>query len=820
MAGRPERPTNTASQHGETKDPTTTRKNTRICIKHLPPALIDPTKLKNHLFNSRQQYFREIPLTVTDCKVLAKRRMAFVGCSTVEASAACVHYLHRSYFRTTQLIVEFALPPKETVTKDQTPTTEPSSSREKYRPPRDTKLIAKRDDKKNQFLEAMGASSEKRSNSRIWSNDDGFVEDVNPTSTNDASADHASNQSESSDTDEDDADAQASSTVNSLNKQTDSDFLRSKTVAAHDLDEESTEHINHESNNHISDDEQDEITPMKPGHDENMENKADDESEIQDASHGTGDDESRTATLTCANRLFVRNLAFDTSEQDLKQFFSKFGTVQECHIPVDDQRSGKGFGFVSFESPSSASSARLALDGTDFQGRLIHILPARPPAANRSPENTSNLTFKERKEMDRRGNSANDQSGWCASHLRGDAVVDNLAARLGIRKGEILPVKDGMSGGDAAVRMALAETAIIEENRSYFAEHGIDMEALVSFSTNGHENSNVRSQTCILVKNLPHDTTTDDLSKTFSLQTSPQRILLPPSRTVAVVEFGHAHDAKRAFKRLAYRRFKNVPLYLEWAPMSSISERHNQQEASPTKSMRSIPDRDEAADTTMEESRGPTTTVYVKNLSFSTTEEELQAVFEQHAGDIRTVRIPMKVAPVKRTSLEMDTNSSQPSLSMGYGFVEFESQDSARMVVKKLQGVLVAGHSLELQIARGSGQRTKRDIPSRPASKIMVRNVPFQANRKDLLQLFGSFGHLKKVRLPKKFDGNHRGFAFVEFVSGKEAAAAMNALSRTHLYGRHLVLEWAEGEDENQGVNKNGWEGETVVRENKKVRYE
>ena len=55
---------------------------------------------------------------------------------------------------------------------------------------------------------------------------------------------------------------------------------------------------------------------------------------------------------------------------------------------------------------------------------------------------------------------------------------------------------------------------------------------------------------------------------------------------------------------------------------------------------------------------------------------------------------------------------------------------------------------------------------------------------------------MKKVRLPKKFDGTHRGFAFCEFVTCKEAQNAMATLSRTHLYGRHLVLEWAEAGDE------------------------
>lgn len=50
------------------------------------------------------------------------------------------------------------------------------------------------------------------------------------------------------------------------------------------------------------------------------------------------------------------------------------------------------------------------------------------------------------------------------------------------------------------------------------------------------------------------------------------------------------------------------------------------------------------------------------------------------------------------------------------------------------------------------------------------------------------------MRLPKKFDGKHRGFAFIEYLSKQDAAKAMEALGNTHLYGRHLVLEWAAEE--------------------------
>jgi multiple RNA-binding domain-containing protein 1 len=50
--------------------------------------------------------------------------------------------------------------------------------------------------------------------------------------------------------------------------------------------------------------------------------------------------------------------------------------------------------------------------------------------------------------------------------------------------------------------------------------------------------------------------------------------------------------------------------------------------------------------------------------------------------------------------------------------------------------------------------------------------------------------------MPKKFAGRTRGFAFAEFVSGREAANAMAALKDTHLLGRRLVLDYAQQDAE------------------------
>ena len=59
---------------------------------------------------------------------------------------------------------------------------------------------------------------------------------------------------------------------------------------------------------------------------------------------------------------------------------------------------------------------------------------------------------------------------------------------------------------------------------------------------------------------------------------------------------------------------------------------------------------------------------------------------------------------------------------------------------------------------------------------------------------YSAHGQLKSVRLPKRFDARSRGFAFLDFVSRREAENVYTTLKHTHLLGRHLVLQWAEEE--------------------------
>ena len=104
--------------------------------------------------------------------------------------------------------------------------------------------------------------------------------------------------------------------------------------------------------------------------------------EARAGSNGVADE--ATGELAEHGRLFVRNLAFDVQEEELETLFAEHGAIAELHVPMDaDTRRGKGFAYVRYESGEDAVIALSLLDGVIFQGRLLHVMPARalPQAA-------------------------------------------------------------------------------------------------------------------------------------------------------------------------------------------------------------------------------------------------------------------------------------------------------------------------------------------------------------------------------------------------------------------------------------------------------
>lgn len=80
-----------------------------------------------------------------------------------------------------------------------------------------------------------------------------------------------------------------------------------------------------------------------------------------------------------STKLFVGNLSFKTTENDLQDAFAACGTVVETNIMMDRMTGRpRGFAFVTMSSPEEAQKAIEALHGKDFDGRALTVNVARP----------------------------------------------------------------------------------------------------------------------------------------------------------------------------------------------------------------------------------------------------------------------------------------------------------------------------------------------------------------------------------------------------------------------------------------------------------
>ncbi|KAE8266335.1 hypothetical protein A4X09_0g6014 [Tilletia walkeri] len=466
------------------------------------------------------------------------------------------------------------------------------------------------------------------------------------------------------------------------------------------------------------------------------------------------------------SRLIVKDLPSYLDEARLKAHFSSQGLVTDVRLMRRPDGTSRRFGFVSYSNEDDAKKALQYFNRTFIDTSRIQVDVARkieeqnPKDAKRGsgvapPDPSSDVeksgkesaaagttdeqakskpqksdTLKQSKLKERRAMAAKDFN-WSTLYMNPDAVATSVADRLGISKADILnpdTIIDGDKGGSsAAVRLALAETRVIQETKEFLTAHGINLD---SFEGAPAE----KSETTMLVKNIPYGTTPDEIRALFARHGEVAQVLLPPAGTLAIVQMTVPSEAKVAFRALVYRRFKDSVLYLEKAPSDLF------------------------------------------------------------------------LGGVEPSS---DTITAVPQRAQ-----------------KAMDGFLLDGHTLNVKFAKrghdaddakasGGGGGGSKKAASSTATKIIIKNLPFETTKKDVRELFAAQGQVRSVRLPKRIDNRPRGFAFVDFVSHREAEAAKEALKHTRLLGRHLVIGWAEEENE-AGTSTAGVGSDAVERQRAK----
>ncbi|RMZ89468.1 hypothetical protein DV736_g3302, partial [Chaetothyriales sp. CBS 134916] len=709
--------------------------STRVFISGLP------SKLTNHQLRA---HFAQ-KFDVTDAHVFPDRRIAFVGLNSHEAAKQAVSYFNRSFIRMSKISVELAKPVD--MKKDGTGQATPISKRSK-RPDRDSDQIKKRKrDVKDDGEDIRGSSAQADA-----------VRKADPAGNPQPSSASRADLGTIDILEVNRKGDETPSDEGPMESTNDSDWLRGKTSRVLDLLEPnevaSADTIAKEDVLAADTTTWAEHRPI-----EQQETSGHPEPAAPDVANG---------------RLFVRNLPFSTTEDELSTLFAPYGKIEEVHV-VKDKRTAasRGTAFIQFFHAADASQALISVDGRPFQGRLIHVLPASDKKDTMlSDYEISQLPIKKQKAFKRRAEASSSSFSWNSLYMNPDAVMDSVANRLGVSKSDLLDP----ASTDAAVKQAHAETSIIQDTKEYLQKQGVNVEAF---------KNRTRDDRALLLKNFPFGTTADELSSMLSPYGKVERIHFPPTGTIAIALFEEPSFCQAALKGLAYKNFKGSVLYLEKAPIGlfdTTENGHNGGDAAK--------DLDPSANMEQSSSNRPTATIFIRDLNFATTSARLSEVFSVLSG-FRSARVKTR------------TDSSRPNeiLSMGFGFVEFATAEQAEAAIATMNNRRLDGHVISVQRSQKSldaaEERRKEDSAKKSESqktKLVIKNLPFETSKKDIKTLLASYGTLRSVRMPKKMDNTARGFAFADFVTAKEARNAIEALSSTHLLGRRLVIDYAEGE--------------------------
>ncbi|KAJ8890365.1 hypothetical protein PR048_009873 [Dryococelus australis] len=525
-------------------------------------------------------------------------------------------------------------------------------------------------------------------------------------------------------------------------------------------------------------------------------------------------------TIAESGRIFIRNLSYTITEDDLTQLFSKYGPVTEVIMPVDRMtRKAKGYALITYMVPENAITAYTELDGSVIQGRMLHLLPGKAKQSLEELLEKEGLTFKQKQTLKKKSEAASSHN-WNTLFLGPNAVADIIAETYNTTKEKVLD-----SGGkeSVAVRLALGETQIVSEMREFLEESGVRLDAFNQPTTQ-------RSKTVILAKNLPAKTTDTEIRTLFAKFGELGRVVLPPSGVTAIVEFLEPSEAKTAFMKLAYTRFKHLPLYLEWAPSNTFTSPTADEKLAKDKDTAQAkntilknmpasiaekdvkPPKDDVNNSSDEENDEPepNSTLFIKNLNFKTSEDNIREHF-RNCGSIHSVTIATR----------KDPNFSEQLLSMGYGFIHFKKHAAVEKALKILQHSVLDDFTIELKrsnrILKGCKKRGSAVFSTGKqlaylkianTGKIFLTIIPnesatwytavkpnsvakIEVRVFHLVQLYKFTNALKPRRLFRKHSRDHRIEGDVEFFTAQATSRAVQTHSySTRLLHRGVVVEW------------------------------
>jgi len=170
--------------------------------------------------------------------------------------------------------------------------------------------------------------------------------------------------------------------------------------------------------------------------------------------------------------------------------------------------------------------------------------------------------------------------------------------------------------------------------------------------------------------------------------------------------------------------------------------------------------------------------IYVGNVSFETTKEQLVECFEQY-GTVSDCYVPL------------DSNTG---MMRGFAFIRMPNEEESNKAIESLNGEMLGGRDIEVSVSLPRGQappRRNRNRQPPNQTKIYVGNLPFETDADELTELFQDFGTVNDCYMPEdRMTGRGRGFGFISMPT-EDAEGAIEELDGFEFGGRMLRVNEA-----------------------------
>ncbi|KAF1477414.1 nucleolin, partial [Pygoscelis antarcticus] len=175
-------------------------------------------------------------------------------------------------------------------------------------------------------------------------------------------------------------------------------------------------------------------------------------------------------------------------------------------------------------------------------------------------------------------------------------------------------------------------------------------------------------------------------------------------------------------------------------------------------------------------------TLFVKNLPYRLTEDEMREVFE-NAQEIRIV-------------MNKEGNSK------GMAYVEFKTEAEANKALEEKQGTEIDGRAMVIDFTgEKSHQEHQKGGGERESKTLIVNNLSYAASEETLQELFKK---ASSIKMPQTNQGRPKGYAFVEFPTAEDAKEALNSCNNTEIEGRAIRLEFSSPAWQKGNMNARG----------------